>query len=112
MNIRKLSISKIEPWWTVVLVPIWQEFVFRYLPFQFWYLPTGEFWLVGLVSSFVFALIHWYFGKWFVVVAFLAGLLYWWVIVQFGFLAAILTHAIVNIIGLTSNLRRFIIKLK
>ncbi len=98
-------ISKIEPTWTVALVPIWQEVVFRYLPFQFWYLLTRDFWLVGIVSSLAFAAMHWYFGKWFTVAAFFAGILYWLVMVKYGLIAAILLHAAVNSLDLLLGIR-------
>lgn len=107
MFVLKIT-SKIEPLWTIVLVPIWQEIVFRYLPFIFWYLPTGNFLLVGFVSSLLFALIHWYFGRWFVFFALIFGFVYWFVMVQYGLLAAILIHAIVNTIDLTFGIRNFI----
>ena len=110
-SIRSFT-TPIEPWWTIVLVPIWQEFIFRYLPFQFWYLPTGNFWLVGIVTSVIFALIHWYFGKWFVAAAFLAGLLYWWVMVNYGLIVAIVIHAVVNTSDVIFGLRRFFKPLK
>lgn len=110
-NIRDLTTS-IEPWWTIVLVPIWQEVVFRYLPFRFWYAEGGDFWLVGVATSIIFALIHWYFGKWFLMAAFFAGLLYWWVMVNYGLAAAIITHAIVNISDVVFGLRRFLISPK
>ena len=98
----------IEPLWTIALVPIWQEIVFRYLPFKFWYLPTQNFWLVGIASSVLFALIHWYFGGWFVVAAFAAGLLYLWVMVNFGLVAVILVHALVNIADLVLGIRQLL----
>lgn len=104
-------VASIEPWWTIALVPIWQEVIFRYLPFQFWYLPTQNFWLVGIVSSFIFALIHWYFGLVFAVAAFFAGLIYWWVMVHYGLVAVILVHALVNIIDLTFGIRHYLANL-
>ena len=103
--------SKIEPFWTIILVPIWQEIIFRYLPYKFWYLHTGNFLLVGLISSIIFALIHWHFGKWFVLLAFLFGFVYWAVIVKYGLIAAILTHAFINIIDLAFGIRYLIMKL-
>lgn len=108
--VQKIRIvtGSIEPWWTIALVPIWQEIIFRYLPFQLWYLSANNFWLVGIASSFVFALIHWYFGSWFVVVAFIAGLLYWWAMVEFGLVVAILVHATVNLLDVTFGLRQFL----
>ena len=102
--------SRIEPFWTIILVPIWQEIIFRYLPYKFWYLQTGNFLLVGIITSIIFALIHWYFGKWFVLIAFFAGLIYWTVMVKFGLPVAILVHALVNTIDLAFGLRHLIIK--
>ena len=101
-------ISKIEPIWTIILVPIWQEIIFRYLPYKLWHLKGGNFLLIGIVSSIIFALIHWYFGIWFVILAFLFGFIYWIVMVKFGLLAAILIHAAVNIIVLTFDLKSLI----
>ena len=103
--------SKIEPLWTIILVPIWQEIIFRYLPFTFLYLPTGNFLLVGFVSSLLFALIHWHFGKWFMFFALIFSFIYWIAMVQYGLIVAILTHAIVNTIDLTFGVRNFIGKL-
>ena len=98
-NFRNITATT-EPWWTILLVPIWQEVLFRYLPFRFWYVPLGNFWLVGIVSSIVFASIHWYFGKWFVLYAFGWGVILWWIMTAFGLVAAILVHAIVNVVDL------------
>jgi len=103
-------ISSIEPWWTIILIPIWQEVLFRYLPFRFFYLQTGKFWLIGIVSSLLFASIHFYFGKWFVLYAFLGGIVLWWIMVNYGLIAVVLAHAFVNIIDLLFGLRKFLIK--
>ncbi|MBS3070877.1 CPBP family intramembrane metalloprotease [Candidatus Pacearchaeota archaeon] len=103
--------QKIEPVWTIILVPVWQELVFRYLPYKFWYLPSGNILLVGIVSSIVFALIHLYFGKWFVLLAFFAGLLYWVIMVKFGFIYAILAHSAINIIDLSFGIRYYVMNL-
>lgn len=108
---RKFS-SKLEPWWTVVITPIWQEYLFRYLPYSLLYLPTGAFWEIGLTISAFFALIHWYFGKWFVIYAFVGGFVLWWVMVDFGLLPAILVHAFVNIVDLRFGIRKFLAKQK
>jgi membrane protease YdiL (CAAX protease family) len=102
----RLLTSSIKPVWTILLVPVWQEVVFRYLPYTFWYLQTNEFLFVGIVSSFVFALIHWYFGWGFVIAAFLAGLVYWFVMVEHGLIAAIAVHAFVNLVDVTFNIRQ------
>lgn len=108
-NLRNLT-AAIEPWWTIILVPIWQEVVFRYLPFRFWYLPGGNFWLIGIVSNIAFAAIHWYFGIWFMLWAFAAGMFQWWIITKFGLAAAILVHIIVNVVDLTFGLRNLLIR--
>lgn len=105
-------ITSVEPFWTLALVPIWQEVVFRYLPFKFWYLPTGNFWLVGIVSSLAFAAIHWYFGKVFVIYAFLWGVILWFVMVKFGLLAVILLHAFINLADLILGIRGLLMKLR
>ena len=91
-------------------MPIWQEVVFRYLPFRFWYLASENFWTAGIVSSLAFATIHWYFGKWFVLWGFFSGLILWWIMVKFGLLAVIIIHVIVNAVDLTFGLRNFLIK--
>lgn len=108
-NLKKYTAS-IEPWWTIILVPIFQEFLFRYLPFRFLYLPTGNFWLIGITISLFFASIHWYFGKWFVMYAFVGGMVLWWVMVNYGLIAAIFVHAIINVLDLVFGLRKFLIK--
>ncbi|HEY4473944.1 MAG TPA: CPBP family intramembrane glutamic endopeptidase [Candidatus Paceibacterota bacterium] len=102
--------SRIEPWYTIVLVPLWQEFLFRFLPFQFWYLHTGEFLLAGLVGSALFATIHWYFGWRFVLYAGIGGMFLWWVMVTYGFFAVVFLHALVNAIDLAFGLRKFLIE--
>lgn len=104
-KLRKQTL-KLEPWWTLVFVPIWQEFIFRYLPYQFVFLPTGRFWEIGVLTSLVFASIHWYFGWKFVVCAFIAGFLQWLVMVHYGLLAAILLHSVLNLIDLRFGIRR------
>jgi membrane protease YdiL (CAAX protease family) len=102
------AIAKFEPYWTLILVPIWQEIAFRYLPWRFWYLSGGNFWVVGITSSIAFAAIHWYFGKWFILWGFVGGMLAWFVMIKFGLLAAILLHALINVIDLTFGLRNLI----
>ena len=90
----------IEPWWTLVCAPIFQEFIFRFLPYQFIYklTLTNEFWTIGLISSFLFATIHWYFGKWFVIYSFVWGLILWWLMVKYGLIMVIAVHAIANLL--------------
>ncbi len=89
--------------WTIIGAPIIQELIFRFIPYKFFYLPIGNYWQIGIASSLIFALTHWYFGKWFIVASFFAGLLYWWSMVNFGLVAAILTHSSVNIAWLVSK---------
>ena len=100
-------IKTLEPYWTILLVPLWQEIIFRYLPYQLWYVPSHDFWLVGVASSIIFAAIHWYCGKWFVLAAFVAGLAYWFMMVEYGLFAAMLAHALVNGIDIAFGLRRY-----
>lgn len=98
-------LKNIEPWHTLLLVPVYQEFIFRYLPFKFWYLEGGNFWVVGIVSSLIFASIHWYFGKWFTLYTFFGGLVFWWFMVNFDLLVPIALHAIFNIVDLNTKFR-------
>ena len=107
-RIKSLTAS-LEPGWTAILVPFWQEFVFRYLPFNFFYISSVEnFWLAGIISSVAFASIHWYFGRLFVLYAFSGGVILWWVIVNYGFAAAVFLHAVVNIVDITFGLRHYL----
>ncbi len=101
-------LRKIRSFWTLVLVPIWQEFVFRYLPYKFLYLPSGEFWLVGIISNIPFSAIHSYMGRAFLVFAFIAGMILWWIMVKFGLIYAILFHSIINAIDLGLGLRKIL----
>lgn len=96
----------LEPWWTIIFAPLWQEFIFRFLPYRFWYLQTERFWLIGIASSAAFAVIHWYFGRWFVFWAFGWGIVLWAVMIYFGLLAAIVVHALVNVVDLQFGIRQ------
>ncbi|MEK9178222.1 MAG: CPBP family intramembrane glutamic endopeptidase [Patescibacteria group bacterium] len=98
-------------WWPIVLVPIWQEFLFRYFPYTLLYLPFGRFWEIGVVSNIIFAAIHWYLGKWFILWAFFWGMVLWWVIGRHGILAAILIHSLINIIDFHFGIRKLLQKL-
>ena len=104
--------SRVEPWWAIIGAPIIQEPIFRFIPYQFFYLPTDRFWEVGLVSSLIFASIHWYFGKYFVIYAFVGGMVLWWTMVNFGLIGAIIAHSLVNVIDLSLGWRKFLSKLK
>lgn len=87
--------SKFEPWWTLIGAPLSQEFIFRFIPYQI-YIQNNDYWFVGLVSSFFFGLIHWYFGLIITAGTFIVGLIFWWLMVNFGLLAAIIGHIILN----------------
>jgi len=89
--------AKIEPWWTLVGAPVVQEFIFRFAPYQL-YLIYGGFYIVGIVSSILFAAIHWYFGRWFVLYTLIGGTFLWIVMVQYGFLWVVILHSVANII--------------
>lgn len=91
------SISKIEPYWTLVGAPVSQEIIFRFIPYQLFYLPTGNYWIVGLIASLLYSLIHWYFGILVTLGTFVLGIILWWVMVNFGLLPTILTHTVVNL---------------
>ncbi len=108
-SLKRLTAS-LGFWWPVVIVPIWQELLFRYIPYRFFYLPTGKFWLVGIISTLFFAAIHWYFGKWFVIYGLIGGIILWWVMVKYGLVAAIILHALVNALDLIFGLRNFLIR--
>jgi len=108
---KRAFISKLGLWWPIVLVPIWQEILFRYLPYKFLYLPHGRFWEVGILINLVFASIHWYLGKWFSLWAFLWGLVLWWVMGEFGLLGAILLHSLINVVDIRFGIRKYLQKL-
>lgn len=99
--------NKIEPSWTLIGAPIVQEFIFRFIPYQV-FLVYGEFYIIGVTSSILFAAIHWYFGRWFVLYAFTGGLVAWFVMVNYGLLWAIIFHSAANIVLLRLGiLQRF-----
>lgn len=103
--------SKLGFWWPIVLVPIWQEILFRYLPYIFIYLPYGRFWEIGILTNLVFASIHWYLGKWFILWAFFWGMVLWWVMGEFGIVGAILLHSLINVVDLRFGIRNYLRKL-
>ncbi len=106
--------SRLGFWWPIILVPIWQEFLFRYLPFRFlWTTSAMDIlgpYVIWIGTSLTFALIHWYFGKWFVVYAFVWGLILWWIMTDIGLVGAIFVHALVNLIDLKFGIRNFLTK--
>lgn len=105
--------SRIYYFWAIIGAPIIQELVFRFIPYQFFYIQGGKYWEVGVISSVIFASIHWYFGNWFVLYTFVVGLfVYWWAMVNFGLIGAILAHSIVNILDLSIGLRNKIGQMK
>lgn len=109
-NFLRQSTTSLGFWYPIILVPIWQEVLFRYIPYKFFYLHSGNFWAIGIISNLIFASIHWYFGIWFTILAFFAGLVYWYVMVKYGLFAAIVIHALINLIDLALGLRNFLIK--
>jgi len=103
--------SRLGIWWPIVLVPIWQEILFRYLPYTFLYLPFDRFWEIGILTSTIFAAIHWYIGKWFTLWAFLWGMVLWWVMGELGLIGATLLHSLINIVDLKVGIRKYLQKL-
>lgn len=97
-SIIRSHTSRIEPWWTMIGAPLTQEIIFRFIPYQLFYLPTKKYWLVGIVSSVVYALLHWYFGLTIIAGAFIFGLVLWWVMVKFGLIPAVLLHFLLNLV--------------
>ncbi len=97
-------------WWAVVGAPIIQDVIFAYIPYKFLYLPTGLFWQIGIIASILFASIHWYFGKWFVVYAFIMGFIAWTIIVNYGLLTVIIFHSLINAIDWKIGIRRTLTK--
>lgn len=85
----------------LLIAPIWQEIVFRYLPFKYVPFANNHFWLVGLITSILYGLIHWYFGWAFVIATFVWGLILWYVVSKYGLFAVIILHAGVNLILIT-----------
>lgn len=102
--------SRFGFWWPIVFVPIYQEFLFRYLPYRLLFQPIGYFWEIGIFTNLIFALFHWYFDKWFMVWAFFWGMVSWLVIARFGLLGSILLHSLVNIVDLKFGIRYFLKK--
>lgn len=98
-------------WWPIVLVPIWQEVLFRYLPYKFLYLANGRFWGIGIITNIVFAGIHWYLGKWFMAWSFIWGMVLWLVMRKYGIIPAIVIHSLINILDLQFGIRGFLQKL-
>src|SRR3990167_6480619 len=96
LNDMKSFVAPLGLLWPIVFVPIWQELLFRYFPYRFLYQPPGNFWLIGIITSLIFASIHWYFKSWFIVFAFFSGIFLWWVMVRYSLIAAILVHALIN----------------
>lgn len=99
---RKIT-GRIEPAWTLIGAPIVQELIFRFLPYQL-FLVYGKFWEIGIVSSILFTTIHYYFGKWFMLYSFLWGIILWWLMANYGLLAVIIVHSIVNLIHIQIGL--------
>lgn len=95
--------AKVEPGWTLIGAPVTQEFVFRFIPYQL-YLIYGRFYVIGIMSSFLFAVIHWYLGKWFTLYTFAGGMVAWFVMVNYGFVWAVILHVAANAVLLRLGL--------
>lgn len=101
--------NSIEPFWTVVGAPVIQEIIFRFIPYQYLVPYFGiDYLLAGIFTSVAYASIHWYFGKWFVLYTFFLGLLLWYIIGEFGIVAAIIVHSLANIIDLRVGWREML----
>jgi len=100
--------SRIEPWYTVVIVPIYQEILYRWIPFIYIYPLTGYFWTTGAFLSLLFALTHTHLGKWFVLYAFVGGVVLWYLLVVYGLLIAIVVHAVINILDIKFGWRKLL----
>ncbi len=75
--------SKSQPWWTIFGAPITQEIFFRFIPYLL-FLKSGNFWEIGIISSLSYGLIYYYFGWVLVVYTFFLGLIFWYLMVNFG----------------------------
>ena len=93
----------------IIRAPIVEEIVFRFIPFLI-YQRLGNFILIGLVSSTIFALMHWKFGRTFIIYTFFFGLFAWFVMVNYGLFFAILAHSLLNIIDWKIGTRRVLSK--
>lgn len=93
----------------LVRAPIIEEIIFRAVPFLI-YQRVGNFLLIGLISAAAYALIHWKFGKLFIVYTFAFGLVAWFVMVNYGLISAIISHSLLNIIDWKIGTRRILTK--
>jgi membrane protease YdiL (CAAX protease family) len=93
----------------LLLAPLFETLVFCYLPYQL-YLQNGKFWEIGIVSSSLFTLIHLRFGKYFLPLTFILGLLFWTMMVKFGLLSVIVTHFLIVVVDLSFGWRKFLRK--
>jgi len=87
-------------WGPLVIAPVWQEIVFRYLPYKYIPLAKDHFWILGIITALLYGLIHWYFGWTFVLATFIWGLILWYFVREFGLLAVIILHSVVNLIAI------------
>lgn len=110
-RIRSYTV-KLEPWWTLIGAPISQEFIFRLIPYRFFYLSNSDYWRVGFISSLLYALIHWYFGKVVVFGTFIFGLFLWWLMVNYGLIFAVFVHALINTVILIFWKEKWLKKMK
>lgn len=102
-----LSKTDSELWHGLIVAPIVETFVFCYLPYLL-YLQVGRFWEIGVASSLLFALMHLRFGKNFVLVTFVLGLIFWIVMVSAGAVYVALLHFFIVLLDLTFGVRKFL----
>src|SRR3990167_10480789 len=93
----------------IVRAPIVEEIVFRFIPFLI-YQRLGNFILIGLICSALFALTHWKFGRVFIIYTFFFGLFAWFVMVNYGLFLVILAHSLLNVIDWKIGTRRILTK--
>lgn len=83
----------------IVFAPVWEELVFRGIPlilYDIWQ-SRFSFWLLGLLSAFLFASGHTPTVLPWPVTQFLGGLLLWWVATDRGLRYAMLPHSLINL---------------
>ncbi len=93
----------------VVKSPVLEEIAFRFIPFLI-YERVGQFALIGLISSLVYAVTHQKHGNYFIAYTFFFGILAWVIMVNYGVIFAILAHSLLNIIDWKIGTRRLLSK--
>lgn len=92
---------------TLILFVFFEELFFRYFPFKTWkffFRGNTSFWIVGVLTSTVFALAHMAFelGSMIAFPQFFSGMYFWHLIRQdSGFKLAFLSHCFYNLIFIT-----------